>query len=86
MALIDEVERILLAAGEARPAGQIGGFVVEDRDGAVAIWWRTPFAVNLDALRRYVLGRYARTLRAAGFVVVEEAAPEPHLLCTHSTI
>ena len=82
MALSDEVERILLGAGERGPDGQIGGFVVEDRDGVVAVWWRTPLTVNLDALRRFFLGRYARTLRAAGFVVVHEADPEPHLLCT----
>ena len=82
MALRDDVERILLDAGEHSPVGQIGGFVVEDRDGTVTVWWRTSLAVELDALRRYSLGRYARTLRAAGLIVVHEQDPEPHLLCT----
>lgn len=82
MSLLDEVQRILLGAGETGPAGQIGGFVVEDRDGAVAVWWRTSLTVQLDALRRFFLGRYARTLRAAGFVVLHETDPEPHLVCT----
>ena len=82
MSLLEEVEQILLGAGETRPAGQIGGFVVEDGDGAVAVWWRTSLTVQLDALRRFYLGRYARTLLAAGFVVAHESGPEPHLVCT----
>ena len=84
MALSDDIEQILLDAGETRPAGQVGGFVVEDRDGVVVVWWRTSLTVQLDALRRFVLGRYARTLRSSGFVVVQQTAPEPHLVCTRS--
>ena len=86
MALSDEVERILRGAGEHGPDGQIGGFVVEDRDGAVAVWWRTSLSVNLDALRRFFLGRYARTLRTAGFLIVDEPSPEPHLICTRPLV
>ncbi len=84
MALSEDVEQVLLDAGENRPGGQIGGFVVEDRGGVVVVWWRTSLTVQLDALRRFVLGRYARTLRSSGYVVVHEAAPEPHLVCTRS--
>lgn len=86
MALSDDIERLLLGAGETRPAGQIGGFVVEDRDGLVVVWWRTALTVQLDALRRFFLGRYARTLRAGGVVVVQETAPEPHLVCTRPIV
>ena len=86
MALPDEVERILLGAGERGPAGQIGGFVVEDHGDAVLVWWRTSLNVELDALRRFFLGRYARTLRAAGYVVVHETAPEPHVRCSQPTV
>ncbi len=37
MALSEDVEQVLLDAGENRPGGQIGGFVVEDRDGVVVV-------------------------------------------------